>query len=252
MTKKANNQRMSERVSRMEANSILIIRRGPPGGPACAHRLFVGGAGGAPMTGGALVSVGLAGELSLDERNMWKGIKSILGTSNRGSVLGSLSVPVTLYSNSLDRGERMVLNTGPTSQVSRSSSASTMASTLPSNSTVPRYCMRMAGERISRLSERMTLLVMSKAPDPRLARLLPRPGEILSNMGEKTPKMGMSQIKPSRRSTWPRPDQLFRSRVFAWSMSRWPLNWPSRWFELEDRSATRVCKLASVKIVLNE
>src|SRR6266404_4384723 len=198
MTKKANNQRMSERVSRMEANSILIIRRGPPGGPACAHRLFVGGAGGAPMTGGALVSVGLAGELSFDEWNMWKGIKSILGTSNRGSVLGSASVPVTLYSNSLDRGERM------------------------------------------------TLLVMSKAPDPRLARLLPRPGEILSNMGEKTPKMGISQIKPSRRSTWPRPDQLFRSRVFAWSMSRWPLNWPSRWFELEERSATRVCKFASL------
>src|ERR1051326_953899 len=125
-----------------------------------------------------------------------------------GSSFGWPSEPVTLYSNNFVTGQKTVLTTGPTSHMSRRSSASTRALRCPSRSMLPRYCMRRVGERISRLSEWIMPFVMMKEAVPALARLLPSPGARLSRAGESAPNSGIAQIKPSRRSANPYPRSL--------------------------------------------
>ena len=61
----------------------------------------------------------------------------------------------------------------------------------------------MPVERMSKSSERMTPLVMLKEQVPAVARLLPRPGSMVLRTPENRPKMGMSQISPSRKLKFP-------------------------------------------------
>src|SRR5690349_12361262 len=69
---------------------------------------------------------------------------------------------------------------------------------------------------------------MVKVAVPALARLLPKPGETLSRTGEKMPKIGMAQMRPSRSSTLPRPWKVRQSLELARAMVREPLMKPSR------------------------
>ena len=61
----------------------------------------------------------------------------------------------------------------------------------------------------------MMPLVMMNVQAPALARLLPRPGAMPLSTSEKMPKMGISQISPSRKANSPWPFQLRMSAVFA-------------------------------------
>ena len=71
-------------------------------------------------------------------------------------------------------------------------------------------------------------MVIPKVQAPALARLLPKPGTMPLSTSEKMPKMGISQISPSRSCRFPPPFQDCKFAVFAFVMTRVPLNAPSR------------------------
>src|ERR1035438_383282 len=100
---------------------------------------FGGGSGGALVRLPPMSSGNRPLRVRKGWKGIWKGSSMTLGIRNTGSALGSLSVPVTLYSKSLVTGQNTVLTTGPTSHMSRNSPASTFALTRPSKSTVPRH-----------------------------------------------------------------------------------------------------------------
>ena len=92
---------------------------------------------------------------------------------------------------------------------------------------------------------------MTKVQVPALARLLPKPGTIPLSTSEKMPKMGMSQISPSRKFRSPRPFQLCISAVFAFVITSAPLSLPSIWLVFRNKSAASGCKRASVAVTAN-